>query len=120
MKSISWKAFEYLENLEEMYCYVEEVPSIHYDVLAYIPFHTAILYVPASALDAYKTTYPWNYFLTILPLPGGDPSGVGRVETSQADKMEYYTIDGTHARHPSKGLNIIRRSDGTIKKVVVK
>ena len=41
----------------------------------------ATLYVPASAIEDYKSTAPWSSFGTILPIPLlGDANGNGEVE----------------------------------------
>ena len=57
-------------NLENVYCYAETVPETRSN-----PFYnynsnvnSATLYVPASAIDAYKTTSPWSKFGTIKTL----------------------------------------------------
>ena len=49
-----------------MYCYAEEVPSTEADAFdgSYPEYVT--LYVPANALNAYKSTAPWNSFGTIV------------------------------------------------------
>lgn len=45
------------------------------------PIAYATLYVPAIALDDYKSTAPWSSFGTILPLALlGDANGNGEVE----------------------------------------
>ena len=72
------------------------------------------LYVPEESINTYKTTPQWNAFYNI-------ETGIKAVSTSaSATEVECYTIDGTRITSPQKGINIIRMSDGTVKKVIVK
>ena len=66
--SIGYRAFAYCENLENVYCYAETVPSTDTDAFYDSNVESAILYVPASVIDAYKTTEPWSTFGTIKTL----------------------------------------------------
>ena len=68
MTSIGYRAFAYCENLENVYCYAETVPSTDTDAFYDSNVESAILYVPASVIDAYKTTEPWSTFGTIKTL----------------------------------------------------
>ena len=65
MTSIGRVAFAYCENIENVYCYAEEVPSTISDAFDYSNIENATLHVPASAIEAYKTTEPWSEFGTI-------------------------------------------------------
>ena len=62
VKNISSSAFAGCKNLENVYCYAEKVPSTTEDVFIDSDIEYATLYVPASAVNAYKTTVPWNGF----------------------------------------------------------
>jgi hypothetical protein len=46
-------------------------------------------------------------------------TGINGLYAEEPDK-QVYTPDGKRIQSPKKGMNIIRKSDGTIKKVVVK
>ncbi len=49
------------------------------------------------------------------------PEGISAVTVSSDDKTpSYYTIDGRQISTPGKGVNIIRYTDGTVKKIYVK
>ena len=63
--SIGDDAFAYCENIENVYCYAEEVPSTDYYAFYDSNIENATLYVPASAIEAYETTEPWSDFGTI-------------------------------------------------------
>ena len=49
-----------------------------------------------------------------------DPSGISSVSTTNATESVRYTLDGRQISAPQHGLNIVKMSDGTVKKVMVK
>ena len=97
-----------MKNIENIYCYAEEVPSAGYD--AFDGFSNyATLSVPASAIEAYKTTEPWRDFGTIKAIEGTE--GIESVEArgiaiqsaggfiyisglDNNEKVSFYGIDG--------------------------
>ncbi len=80
-------------------------------------FYNATLYVPAGTIDKYKTADGWKYFYNIIEL---DPSGINNVKFDGIEKTSVYDLCGRRLNQSQKGINIIRQSDGTIKKVVVR
>lgn len=76
------------------------------------------LYVPDESLNDYKTTLPWSMFGTILPLPS--ETKIENTTMQETEVKDHYSLDGIKSGNSKKGLNIIRMSDGTVKKVVVK
>lgn len=50
----------------------------------------------------------------------GVPAGIGSVVKDGAKEAARYTLDGKRMATPQRGLNIIRMTDGTSKKVMVK
>lgn len=72
------------------------------------------LYVPEESISAYKSAPQWNGFYNI-------ETGIkGTLKSASAIEVERYTTDGTRIASPQKGINIIRMSNGTVKKVLVK
>ena len=68
-------AFAGCKSLKDMYCYAINIPAFEgYDPFRNVPFTSATLHVPASAIDAYRSIAPWSSFGTIvvLPLQDGD------------------------------------------------
>lgn len=47
-------------------------------------------------------------------------AGIENITTNDASKESYFTVDGRRLQHLQKGLNIVKRADGTTKKVLVK
>ena len=60
----------------------EEIPETDSDVFRDCPIASATLYVPASALEAYKTTAPWSGFGTIVGLTEDEIVGIEDIEHS--------------------------------------
>ena len=119
--SIGHGAFTDCVNIENFYCYAEEVPSAGYD--AFDGFsNDATLYVPASAIEAYKTTEPWSDFGTIKAIEVADgvesvkergiaiQSAGGFINISGLDTNEtvsFYALDG-------KTLGTAKSIDGNV------
>ena len=70
--SIGSYAFASCNGMEDVCCLAEKVPTT--DTYAFEYSHTqyATLYVPASAINDYKTTAPWSNFGTIKAIEGGE------------------------------------------------
>lgn len=75
------------------------------------------LYVPQGTRLHYSGTEVWRDFGEIKEY---DVSGVDKVDNhSEAKEVSRYSLDGQLLSAPVKGLNIVRYSDGSIKKAVV-
>ena len=88
--SIGKWTFSNCKNLNNVYCYAEKVPSTYTNAFenAYVEFAT--LHVPASAIDAYKTTEPWSGFGTFKTLEGTETE----VETKKCETPIISFVDG--------------------------
>ena len=50
-----------------------------------------------------------------------DPTGISTVdETANAKAESFYSLDGKRLSAPAKGLNIVKMSDGSVKKIIVR
>lgn len=56
----------------------------------------------------------------ILETPGGATVILGLNGSDKPVAMQYYTLDGKKLSAPQKGINVVKMSDGTSKKVLVK
>lgn len=80
--------------------------------------NNATLYVPAGTLEKYKSTKGWKDFVWVEE---GTPSGVVGVKADTDNKeVSRYSVDGRKLTMPHSGINIIKMSNGTTKKVIVK
>ena len=75
------------------------------------------LYVPQGTEQDYWLADVWGDFGNIVEY---DPTGIDRVTTStDAKELSRYSVNGQRLSAPAKGLNIVKYSDGSVKKVVV-
>ena len=121
VSSIEAYAFSLCWNLRDIYCWAEKVPNTDDSTFESSLYIYATIHVPAVSVDAYKQTYPWNKFLNIVPLTDDDPKPTDILSLKTNDNInsvEIYTIDGKRKSQPQRGLNIIRMSNGTTKKVI--
>ena len=75
------------------------------------------MYVPKGTINMYKATEGWNSFMFIEELD--NDTGIEKV-ISENDIKDIHTLRGIKLKSPSKGINIIKQKDGTIKKVLIK
>ena len=75
------------------------------------------LSVPEGYLSAYQQADQWKDFFFI----NDDVSGIDALPANGLPQAkDYYDLNGKRTSQPLRGLNILRMSDGTIKKVVIK
>ena len=82
------------------------------------PIEQATLYVPEASLTSYKTTYPWSEFGTILPISGTGIESIESITAGEPTIEAIYNFEGKRMNSMSRGLNILRMSDGTTRKVL--
>ncbi len=116
--------FQDLEDLKDVYCYAEQLPSAPETAFNKASIASTTLHVPAASLELYKTSSPWSKFGTIVALT--DEDGIKEIKneslTPALSKGEgdWYSFDGKKLSNPQKGANIIRYSDGTTRKVMLR
>ena len=123
VKTIDGRAFSNCENLTDVYCLAEQVPGTSSDAFkdSYPQYMT--LHVPAASIEAYRSTEPWSKFGKIVALTDEDynRTSINTLKTDDAVfSVATYSVDGRRLTQPQRGLNIIRMSDGTTKKVIIK
>ena len=109
-------------SLKDVYCYAEQVPTIGNNVFNY-SYYQASLHVPAGSMDAYSNAEQWKDFKEIVALTDSDPNPTGIITpaaTQQPSIVECYDLNGRRSSLLQRGVNIIKMSDGTTKKIVVK
>ena len=111
-------AFLFSDAITSVTCLAKECPvydkDSRYDMFSV--FDTATLYVPKQSIDAYKTTAPWSNFVNVVAL---EVTGIEGTPTDNAPRVDaVYDIDGRRTDSMKRGLNIVRMSDGTTRKVM--
>ncbi len=57
---------------------------------------------------------------TTVSVTVSEATGISSIETEGATVVGYYSLDGKKLDAPQRGINILRMSDGTIRKVIMK
>ena len=113
--SISYDAFYGCTGLTSIYSYVENPISSSGSYFDSSNYTNATLYVPYGTKDKYLSTTGWKNFVNIVEM---DETAVKEVSASNTNEAKYYSLDGKQLSQPQKGLNILKMSDGTTRKVV--
>lgn len=80
-------------------------------------YNNAILYVPIGTKEIYQSTNGWMLFQNIAE---GTPSSVETISSDTVMPHGIYSMSGIPSSKIHKGLNIIRYTDGQIKKLLIK
>ena len=114
--SIGGYAFSGCSGLTSIYVYAEKLPNMESDVFDGCDAKKCTVYVPKGTYDDYWLS-EFGYFENIVEF---DPTGINNVITSNDTKeLSRYSLNGQRLSAPTKGLNIVKYSDGSVKKVVV-
>ena len=114
--SIGWFAFYGCSGLVSVYVSWKTPLPISTSVFTNANTEKCILYVPKGTYDDYWLSN-WGVFENIEEY---DATGIKQVTTSgDAKEISRYSADGQRLEVPTKGLNIVKYSDGSVKKVVV-
>lgn len=77
------------------------------------------LCVPYGYKEKYMNADVWKNFWNIYEMEY-DASGINTIIVESSRQESFYTIDGKKTNKPQKGICIIKKSDGTLQKVIVK
>ena len=114
--SIGDWAFRGCSGLTSIYVYPEKLPELGTDIFNGCDAKNCTVYVPKGTIDDYKLS-KFGYFEKIVEF---DASGIDKVTTStNAKEVSRYSANGQRLSAPAKGLNIVKYSDGSVKKVAV-
>ena len=114
--STGWGVFQGCSGLTSIYVYPEKLPKLGEDMFSGCDAKNCIVYVPIGTYDDYLVS-EFGYFENIVEF---DATGIDKVTTStDAKELSRYSVNGQRLSAPAKGLNIVKYSDGSVKKVVV-
>ena len=103
-------------GLTSIYVYSEKVPKMGNDVFTGCDAKKCTVYVPKGTYDDYWLSN-FGYFENIVEF---DATGIDKTTTStDAKEVSRYSVNGQRLVGPTKGLNIVKYSDGSVKKVAV-
>ena len=116
LTEICGSAFSSCSGLTSIYVYTEKLPKMGVNVFDGCDAKKCTVYVPKGTYDDYWLS-EFGYFENIVEF---DPTGINNVITSNdAKELSRYSLNGQRLSAPTKGLNIVKYSDGSVKKVVV-
>ena len=115
--SIGSYAFSSCSGLTSIYVYPDIVPKMGSDVFYDVDKKNCTLYVPQGTKQDYFLADIWGDFENIVEY---DPTGIDKTTTStDVEEVSRYSVNGQRLVGPTKGLNIVKYSDGSVKKVAV-
>lgn len=108
--------FDGCSGLTSIYVYAEKVPRIGRYAFEGCASRKCTLYVPKGTYDNYRLS-EFGYFENIVEF---DATGIDKTTTStDVEEVSRYSPNGQRLVGPTKGLNIVKYSDGSVKKVAV-
>ena len=114
--SIGNYAFKGCSGLTSIYVYPEKLPKLGEKVFDGCNAKNCKVYVPTGTYDDYWLS-EFGYFENIVEF---DATGIDKVTIStDAKEVSRYSVNGQRLSAPAKGMNIVKYSDGSVKKVVV-
>ena len=115
--AIGSQAFNDCSGLTSIYAYMEKLPETGSNLFLGCDAKNCTVYVPKGTGDAYFRSAEFGYFYNIVEF---DATGIDKVAIStNAKEVSRYSANGQRLSAPAKGLNIVKYSDGSVKKVVV-
>ena len=117
INSLGYSCFSGCKGLASVYVYAEQLPTMGYTVFENCDADNCILYVPKGTIDMYRQS-DFGYFKNIVEL---DATGINNPAVSTNLKEVYrYTTNGRRILTPTKGINVVKYSNGMVKKELVK
>ena len=107
-------AFMDCTALKEIYCLAEEVPEVESDAFEGVDVSKVMLVVPDDSYNAYKAHPIWSQFMIETP------TAINLTPAFTQGEEDVYDLSGRKTDKPQKGINIIRYSDGSSKKALIK
>lgn len=121
VKSIGNQAFDdgYSYNVRTIISRIEDPFDLPDNPFSEMAFTRDTLRIPVGTKEKYSEREIWKNFITVID---SEPTGVSlpNIGTSEATEVGRYGLDGQHRTQSQRGINIIKMSDGTVKKVMVK
>ena len=109
-------AFRNCSGLKSIYVYAEKVPGIGRYAFNGCDAKKCTVYVPKGTYDDYWLS-EFGYFENIVEF---DATDIDKTTTStDVEEVSRYSVNGQRLVGPTKGLNIVKYSDCSVKKVAV-
>lgn len=130
IKTIGSCAIRSLPWLSEFYIYAPQIPELpnddFIDMIDESSWNMVYLFVPNDLVEGYRQCAS-SYInqirdVKILPISKDYKSFLTSISTvkSESNKAARFSLDGRRLTSPQKGINIIRMTDGTVRKEIVR
>ena len=116
MQSIGKEAFSDCTAMTKLISHAMTPPVCDSQALDDISKWECTLSVPKGTVSNYQQAAQWKEFFFI----DEGATGIQRTVSNDSKSFKTYNINGYEQNGQQRGLNIIRMSDGTVKKVMVK
>ena len=114
--AIGSQAFKHCSGLTSIYVYMEKLPETGSNLFLGCDEKKCTVYVPKGTYDDYFVS-EFGFFSHIVEF---DATGIDKTTTStDVEEVSRYSLNGQRLVGPTKGLNIVKYSDGSVKKVAV-
>jgi len=113
---LGYCCFKSCKTLQNVYVFRTDPLPIAYDDFSY--GYGATLHVPFGCEEVYKAVDYWNNFNAIVG--DIDLSNVAGIRNERKGINQVFDLKGRFHTTPQRGLNIIRMSDGTVRKTIIK
>ena len=116
--NIGYKAFEFCNNMKDMYIYAEQLPSMSSETFYNANISKVTLHVPANMLFVYQSISPWKDFGAVVAIDGdeyqgSDPAGIQNNTLNKDANSLIYNLNGKRLEAPQRGISIINGQKGS-------
>ena len=120
LKIIKEAAFTNSDKLKYVYAYMPEPATLeNFSFATTVTGDFIYLYVPQGCSGNYFCDPSWSrFYIQEFDVTGTDVKSA--VAGDDAKEVARYTVNGQRIKSPTKGINIVKYDDGTVKRVVVK
>ena len=117
VESIGSEAFYGCEKLLDVVTLITSPVSIPDNAFSNKTYADGTLYVPKGTKSKYKVRGGWKKFVY---MEEGVPTGIDHVVKEGTQESARYTLEGKRVATSQPGLNIVRMTDGSTRKVAIK
>lgn len=110
---------QYNEKVDTVICFMKDPCEISTSAFSGKTYLEGILLVPIGTINKYRQTTGWDRFFNIREMDATTAIASAAIKKEKAI-IGWYNASGQRLNTPKKGINIIKYSDGTTKKVIIK
>ncbi len=109
-------AFANSKNLKEVVISAIIPPKAYDNSFSEECYNQATLFIPQGTKDIYKKSSCWKNFVNVVEL---ESLSVSNIQPTEGN-CKIFSLDGTLHNSLQRGINIVSRSDGQLRKLIVR